>query len=95
MNHPPFQKLVEVLSGCFSKRILSLDEDWRLRLDLADVLSPVGGDATAHVHEAGVVPEPVAADARIARDLFRLDFIRHVPAVVRPPLQEPRASIPV
>ena len=49
----------------------------------------------SHVHKASVVTEPVAADARIARDLFRLDFIRHVPAVVRLPLQEPRASIPV
>ena len=64
-------------------------------MDLADVLSPVGGDAAAHVHEAGVVPEPVTPDARVARNLLRLDLVGHVPAVVRPPLQEPRAGIPV
>ena len=50
----PLQQLVEVPPGRHGVRVLGLEEDRRLGLDLADVLRPVARHAAPHLDERRV-----------------------------------------
>ena len=49
------KKLVEMFSCKDRARVSRLDEDWRLRLDLGNILRPMGGYRASHVNKTRVM----------------------------------------